>query len=75
MLSAADLKRENALTRKREDEAFAKMDSRKSGKDAKTVHRDKSGKIRNLEAEEQKKREEDKKKAIHDEKFKEWGRG
>ena len=75
MLSAQDLKTENALTRKREEEMFAKMDIQKSGKDAKTVHRDKSGRIRDLEAEELKKKEEDKKKAIHDEKFKEWGRG
>jgi pre-mRNA-splicing factor CWC26 len=63
------------LTREREAKVFAKMDSQKSGKDAKTIHRDKSGRKRDLEAEEEKKKEKDRKKAIDDEKFKDWGRG
>jgi len=75
LLSAEDLKRENELTRKREAELFAKMDSSISGRDAKTVHRDKSGRKRDFEAEEQKRKEEERKKAIENEKFNEWGRG
>lgn len=75
LLSAHDLKRDNELKRKRNKEMLAKMDPAVSGKDAKTVYRDKEGKIRNIKMERLKKREEEMKKEEEDEKFMEWGKG
>ncbi|XP_032239294.2 BUD13 homolog [Nematostella vectensis] len=75
LLSAGDLKRENEIKRKREAEMFASMDTGISGRGAKTVHRDKSGRKRDLEAEKRIKEEEEREKAKDDEKFKQWGKG
>lgn len=75
LLSAKDLKRENLLSRHRENMLFANMDASVSGKGTRTVHRDKSGRKRDLEAEESKRKEKEKQKAKDDKKFNEWGKG
>lgn len=61
--------------KKREEEMFAKMNVSTTGKGAKTIHRDKSGKKRDLKAEEAKKREEERQKKAENEKFVQWGKG
>ncbi|XP_041373734.1 BUD13 homolog [Gigantopelta aegis] len=73
--SARDMKQEAEVIRKREEEAFKKIGVDKLGRYATTVHRDKSGKRRNLEDERQKEKEADRKKAEEDKKYMEWGQG
>ncbi|XP_022097623.1 BUD13 homolog [Acanthaster planci] len=72
---AKSMRRENEESRRRDAEMYAKLGDDVSGKSAKTVFRDKSGRVRDLETEKRRKREEDAKKAEEDQKFVEWGKG
>ena len=54
---------------------FAKMDASVSGKGAETVHRDKTGRKRDLKFERLQKREREAKMMQENEKFMEWGKG
>ena len=51
------------------------IDREALGRDAKTVFRDKSGKRRNLAAEQEEEEKEAKRKAEEDQKYQEWGQG
>ncbi|KAK7105751.1 BUD13 homolog [Littorina saxatilis] len=74
--SAAEMKREAELLRKKEEDTFKKIDRDALGQDAQTVFRDKkSGKRRNLAAEQEEEAIEAKKKAEEDKKYQEWGQG
>ena len=57
-------------------QAFAALDAKKSGRDAKTVVREKgTGKIRDLEADKKEKEEKEKKEAERKAKYERWGKG
>lgn len=73
--SAKVLKEENEIRRKLEDDRFDEMDAAISGKRAKTIYRDKQGKIRDIKMEKLQKREERRKREEEEEKFMEWGKG
>ena len=73
--SAEVLRRENALTRQRQDEAFKRLDPSVSGRGAETVYRDKEGRRVNPKLERLLQRQEEMKKLEEDEKFMEWGKG
>ena len=73
--SAAELKRENELSRKRENEMFSRMASSSTGRGAETIHRDKEGRKRDLKIEKAMKKEEERKKLEEDVKVMEWGKG
>jgi len=60
---AKKLRIENELAKKKEAEMIAKLSDDVSGRGAKTVFRDKSGKIRDIEEEERRKQKEDEAKA------------
>ncbi|XP_038062835.1 BUD13 homolog isoform X4 [Patiria miniata] len=72
---AKSMRRENQESRRRDADMYSKMADDVSGKNAKTVFRDKSGRLRDLDSEKRQKREEDAKKAQDDQKFVEWGKG
>ncbi|XP_038062787.1 BUD13 homolog isoform X2 [Patiria miniata] len=72
---AKSMRRENQESRRRDADMYSKMADDVSGKNAKTVFRDKSGRLRDLDSEKRQKREEDAKKAQEDQKFVEWGKG
>ncbi|RWS10059.1 BUD13-like protein [Dinothrombium tinctorium] len=75
LCDAKSLREENKNLKEREKELMASVDNEALGKGAKTVHRDASGKVRDLKAEEE---EAKKKKAVEDEKtekYKDWNMG
>lgn len=73
--SGAELKYENEQAKLRETEMFSRMGVTKTGKDAQTVHRDKTGRKRDFKVEEIKKKEDERKKQEENKKFMEWGKG
>ncbi|KAJ9574699.1 hypothetical protein L9F63_008134, partial [Diploptera punctata] len=73
---ARELREEISNFKKRDDEFFAKMGDKISGKGAETVVRDrKTGKRRNLEEDAKQREEQEKKLSIHKEKYSRWGKG
>jgi len=73
--TGAELRSENELKRDRERAAMNKLDSTLSGKDASTVHRDKSGRKVDLKLEAIRKRKAEEEKLEHEEQYATWGKG
>ncbi|KAK5640575.1 hypothetical protein RI129_011386 [Pyrocoelia pectoralis] len=74
--NAQELVKENQAFRVREDELFKNMSTEMSGVNAATVLRDrKTGKIRDLQKEEEERAEKEKREEANKEKYMRWGRG
>ncbi|GLV45576.1 uncharacterized protein CBL_02596 [Carabus blaptoides fortunei] len=74
--SGADLKKETAVLRKKENDMFKNMSAEVSGKDAAPILRDrKTGKRRDLEQEAMAEYEKQQKENVQKEKYAKWGKG
>ena len=73
--SAEELKRENALSRRKQEDFYKSLDPETSGRHAETVRRDKTGRKIDPKLEKIEQREKDRLKEEESEKFMQWGRG
>lgn len=73
--SAEELKRENALSRQRQEDFYKSLDPALSGRHAETVRRDKRGRKIDPKLEKIQQREKERQATEEKEKFMEWGRG